>query len=41
MFATVSKTFAPLRMLSKIDKKGYFLSMKNKSKTKIMIPIVS
>ena len=26
MFATVSKTFAPLRMLSKIDKKGYFLS---------------
>ena len=26
MFATISKTFAPLRMLSKIDKKGYFLS---------------
>ena len=26
MFATVYKTFAPLRMLSKIDKKGYFLS---------------
>jgi hypothetical protein len=26
LFATVSKTFAPLRMLSKIDKKGYFLS---------------